>query len=100
MMLSADALQLLFVDGLFICLAGVMGLWFRAWIKAQQRALDSRVAALESQQESLERLGTRLLAACIAPTPASPDTSSAALSSARRTQAARARQQSARTARS
>lgn len=64
MMPSADLLQLLLVDGLFICLAGAMGLWFRVWIKAQQRAMDSRMAALESQQESLERLGARLLAAC------------------------------------
>ena len=63
-MLSTDSLQLLLVDGLFICLAGAMGLWFRVWIKAQQRAMDSRMAALESQQESLERLGARLQAAC------------------------------------
>ena len=64
MMPSADSLQLLLVDGLFICLAGAMGLWFRAWIKAQRRALDSRLDALESHQESLDRLGSRLLAAC------------------------------------
>ena len=41
-----------------------MGLWFRAWIKAQRRALDSRLDALESHQESLDRLGSRLLASC------------------------------------
>ena len=61
---SADSLQLLLIDGLFICLAGAIGLWFRSWIRGQQRALDRRLAALESQEESLERLGSRLLVAC------------------------------------
>ena len=63
-MMSTDSLQLLLVDGLFICLAGAMGLWFRAWIKAQRKELDSRMEALEAQHESLDRLGGRLLAAC------------------------------------
>ena len=64
MNLSAESLQLLFIDGLFLGLAAVLALWFRSWIKSQQRGIDRRLAALETQHERFDRLGTRLQSAC------------------------------------
>ena len=64
MILSAESLQLLFIDGLFLGLATVLALWFRSWIKSQQRGIDRRLAALETQHERFDRLGTRLQSAC------------------------------------
>ena len=64
MILSAESLQLLFIDGLFLGLAAVLTLWFRSWIKSQQRGIDRRLAALEAQHERFDRLGTRLQSAC------------------------------------
>ncbi len=64
MTLYSGTWQLLFIDVLFLCLAGSLGLWFRAWLKAEKRALDERLTGLEEQQAHLERLSGRLLAAC------------------------------------
>ena len=64
MTLYSGTWQLLFIDALFLCLAGCLGLWFRAWLKAEKRALDERLTGLEEQQAHLERLSGRLLAAC------------------------------------
>ena len=64
MNLSAESLQLLFIDGLFLGLAVVLALWFRSWIKSQQRGIDQRLAGLEAQHERFDRLGTRLQSAC------------------------------------
>ncbi|MFH1569269.1 MAG: hypothetical protein ABIL09_14840 [Gemmatimonadota bacterium] len=61
---TADLYQIILVDALFLCLAAGIGLWFRAWLRQQQRRLDERLAALESQQAHLVRLTERLHAVC------------------------------------
>ncbi len=61
---SNDIWQLIFVDALFLCLAGSLGWWFRSWLKTERRAFDERLTALDEQQAHLERLSGRLLAAC------------------------------------
>ena len=61
---SNDTWQLIFIDVLFLCLAGSLGWWFRAWLNTGKRALDERLTALDEQQAHLERLSGRLLAAC------------------------------------
>jgi hypothetical protein len=61
---SNDTWQLIFIDVLFLCLAGSLGWWFRAWLNTEKRALDERLTALDEQQAHLERLSGRLLAAC------------------------------------
>jgi hypothetical protein len=59
-----DTWQLVLIDGLFLCLAGGMGLWFRAWLKNEKQALDQRLEALEAQQAHLERISGRLQTVC------------------------------------
>ena len=60
MSLPDQTLRLIFLDLLFLVLAGAMAFWFRAWLKEQKRELDRRVASLESQQQGLARLAERL----------------------------------------
>lgn len=57
--------QLLFIDGLFLCLAAGLGLWFKAWLREQQEAIDQRLRVLEVQQKTLELLSTRLQSAVL-----------------------------------
>ena len=59
-----NAHQLFLVDLLYLCAALGMGLWFRAWLRQQQRAMDERLARLEAQQAQLARLGERLQGVC------------------------------------
>lgn len=54
--MSSDGWQLLFIDLLFLAVAGCLGLWFRAWLRRAREALDTRLDALEFQQSELERL--------------------------------------------
>ncbi len=60
MSLPDQTLRLIFLDLLFLVLAGAMAFWFRAWLKEQKRELDRRVASLESQHQGLARLAERL----------------------------------------
>ena len=64
MTLPEPTLRLIFLDLLFLALAGTMAFWFRAWLKEQKRDLDRRLASLESQQQGLLRLGERLSGLC------------------------------------
>lgn len=59
-----NAHQLFLVDLLYLGAALGMGLWFRAWLRQQQRAMDERLAGLEAQQAQLARLGERLQGVC------------------------------------
>lgn len=58
--MSSDTWQVLLVDVLFLCLAGGMGLWFRAWLANEKQRLDKRLDALEAQHARLERISGRL----------------------------------------
>jgi hypothetical protein len=60
MPISETSWQLVFIDGLFLVLAGGLALWFKAWLGRQSEAFDRRFSALEAQQAGLERLGKRL----------------------------------------
>jgi len=64
MILSADTWQLVFVDALFLCVAGGLGLWFRSWLRREKEDLDRRLDALEAQQARLERISGRLQSVC------------------------------------
>jgi len=59
-----STLQVIFVDALFLCLAGGGAFWFRAWLQEQQGAMDQRLGALEEQQQSLARICDRLTSIC------------------------------------
>ena len=59
-----STLQVIFVDALFLCLAGGLAIWFRSWLQEQQRAMDRRLEALEGQQLALARICERLTSAC------------------------------------
>jgi hypothetical protein len=59
-----STLQVIFVDALFLCLAGGLAIWFRSWLQEQQRAMDQRLKALEGQQQALARICERLTSAC------------------------------------
>lgn len=60
MSIATDTWQLLFVDLLFLCVAGCLGLWFRSWLRGEKEALDGRLQAMEAQQAHLERISGRL----------------------------------------
>lgn len=60
MSIATDTWQLLFVDLLFLCLAGCLGLWFRSWLRGEKEAMGGRLEALEAQQAQLERISGRL----------------------------------------
>ena len=57
---SLSAMQMIFLDLLFLGLAGALALWFRAVIRNQQRALDQQLVRLEAQQGKLDSLGKKL----------------------------------------
>jgi hypothetical protein len=59
-----STLQVIFVDALFLCLAGGLAIWFRYWLQEQQRAMDRRLEALEGQQQALARICERLNSVC------------------------------------
>ncbi len=59
-----STLQVIFVDALFLCLAGGLAIWFRSWLQEQQRAMDQRLEALEGQQQALARICECLTSAC------------------------------------
>lgn len=59
-----STLQVIFVDALFLCLAGGLAIWFRSWLQEQQRAMDHRLKALEGQQQVLARICERLTSVC------------------------------------
>jgi hypothetical protein len=59
-----STLQVIFVDILFLCLAGGLAFWFRAWLQEQQRAMDQRLEGLEEQQQALVRICERLTSVC------------------------------------
>ena len=61
---SAQTLQLVFVDMLFLCLAASLLLWFRSWLKSQKAQIDRRLETLDEHGLTLERLATKLAAAC------------------------------------
>jgi hypothetical protein len=63
---SSDGWQLLFIDLLFLTVAGCLGLWFRAWLRGAREALDTRLDALEFQQSELERVCGQLQTTCSA----------------------------------
>ena len=76
MTLPDPTLRLIFLDLVFLALAGTLAFWFRAWLKEQKRELDRRLASLEGQQQSLVRLGERLSSLCHAlerPAPAASE---------------------------
>jgi hypothetical protein len=62
--LTSDTWQLVVVDTLFLCLAGGLGLWVRAWLGREHEATGRRLAALEARQAQLERAGERLEGLC------------------------------------
>jgi hypothetical protein len=62
--MSAISWQIVLIDGLFLCLAAGIGLWFRGWLKHQQRQLDQRLEILEAQHARLERVSGRLQTVC------------------------------------
>ena len=62
--MSSESWQLLFIDLLFLGLAGSLCLWFRAWLRGARKALDTRLDSLECQQAALERLCGQLQATC------------------------------------
>ena len=64
MTLNDDAWQLVLVDVLFLCLAGSIGFWFRAWLKKEQKTFKERLMALEEQQVGLQQLCDRLNQIC------------------------------------
>ena len=64
MTLPDSTLRLIFLDLLFLALAGTLAFWFRAWLKEQRRDLDRRLTSLEGQQQSLVRLSERLSSLC------------------------------------
>ena len=57
---------MLFIDLLFLAVAGSLGLWFRAWLRGARDALDTRLEALEFQQSELQRLCGQLQTTCSA----------------------------------
>jgi len=59
-----DAYGLLLVDLLYLGVAVGLGLWFRVWLRRQQRAMDQRLARMDEQQARLDRLGERLQGVC------------------------------------
>lgn len=61
---SDTTTQVIFVDVLFLCVAGGLAFWFRAWLGEQQKGMDRRLQALEEQQQVLGRICERLTAAC------------------------------------
>ncbi|MBT7862127.1 MAG: hypothetical protein HN712_17555 [Gemmatimonadetes bacterium] len=63
-MSETPALQLVFIDLLFLLLAGGMGLWFRTWLRQETRRLDDRIEALEKQHKGLESVAERLTSVC------------------------------------
>lgn len=62
--MSGELWQLILVDALFLCLAGVLALWMRALIRAQRAELDTQIEGLAAHTRQLERLQTRLETAC------------------------------------
>ena len=64
--MSGDSWQLLFIDLLFLAVAGSLGLWFRAWLRSAGDALNARLEALEFQQSELQRLCGQLQGTCAA----------------------------------
>ncbi|MFT5086342.1 MAG: hypothetical protein ACI906_000111 [Candidatus Latescibacterota bacterium] len=56
--------QIALADGLLLCLAVGLGLWFRAWLRREKEEMDRRLNALEAQQAHLDRICGRLQAAC------------------------------------
>ena len=64
--MSSNSWQLLFIDLLFLAVAGSLGLWFRAWLRGARDALDTRLEALEFQQSELQRLCSQLQTTCSA----------------------------------
>lgn len=63
-MTDAPTLQLVFIDLLFLLLAGGMGLWFRAWLRQESRRVDARIEALDKQRQGLENVAERLSSVC------------------------------------
>ena len=63
-MSEIPTLQLVFIDLLFLLLAGGMGLWFRSWLRQETGRLDERIEALEKQHQGLESLAERLSSVC------------------------------------
>ena len=61
---SAQTLQLVYIDALFLCLAIGLLLWFRSWLTSHKGQIDRRLAALEEHELTLERLAAKLTAAC------------------------------------
>jgi hypothetical protein len=57
--------QVFFIDGLFLLLAALIGLWFKAWLREQHEVIDQRLRVLEVQQKTLELLSARLQSACM-----------------------------------
>ena len=63
-MKSALLWQIALADGLVLCLAVGLGLWFRTWLRREKTEMDLRLDALEAQQAHLDRICGRLQAAC------------------------------------
>jgi len=64
--MTGDAWQLVFVDALFLCIAGGWGLWVWSWLKEERKELARCVGELKAQQEQCQRISQRLQKACIA----------------------------------
>ena len=60
----SEAHQLLLTDLVYLGVAAGLGLWFRAWLRRQQRAMDERLSGLEARQAQLDRLAERLQSVC------------------------------------
>lgn len=60
----SDTWNLIFVDALFLALAGSLGVWFRAWIKGQKTAIDRGLEQLEFERFELRKLAERLERLC------------------------------------
>jgi hypothetical protein len=56
--------QIALADGLLLCLAVGLGLWFRAWLRREKEEMSRSLNALEAQQAHLGRICGRLQAAC------------------------------------
>jgi hypothetical protein len=61
---SALLWQIALADGLVLCLAVGLGLWFRAWLRHEKEEMDRRLSALDAQQAHLDRISGRLQAVC------------------------------------
>jgi len=64
--MTSDGWQLVFIDALFLCIAGGWGLWVRSWLRAERKEIAGCLEDLKAQQEEFGRISRRLQNACLA----------------------------------